>query len=556
MYKLLISDDEIRVCKFIQHLIDWESFGIEVIGLAQDGETALKIAKREHPELMITDIRMPGMDGLELIREIREAKLDTDIIIISGYKQFDYAQQAIRYGVEDYIVKPIDERELTSMVRRILEKRGDRQTLLTEKEEAEQQLKANWKMMQSAYLQQLISGSMQDTSEEKFPELSEVGEMTAVLVKPDIDCAKEEFSIYDTLLKKINAIAETVFSTDSIQCMTAIKDEGVYLIVNYTDRELLRANVRLLKRQIMVQNGAFFPKFTITVGIGTGKQSIKEIRVAIEEAEAAILNRLFLGTGDIIEADHGADRAVRGAENAVRGTHQFNRTAERAIQMMEDQIFTQSIRAMLLEKIEIFDAEGVVQIVRSIGTQCYEAASLDGSAVRRICKSVLNTYLFGSEIIRGKEDPEEFRFRWNRLFCMCATCREVFEELGKYLKADLERLLERKTSHQLRPIRDAKLYLQEHYKEQVYLEAVAKQAGFNPAYFSTLFKKETGQTFSDYLIELRIAGAKSLLTEGDQPIADIAEEVGYTDLKYFSRIFKRTTGLTPSEYRKLYHKVR
>lgn len=131
MYKLLISDDEIRICKFIQHLIDWESFGVEVIGLAQDGETALKIAKREHPELMITDIRMPGMDGLELIREIREAKLDTDIIIISGYKQFDYAQQAIRYGVEDYIVKPIDERELTSMVRRILEKRGDRQTLLT-----------------------------------------------------------------------------------------------------------------------------------------------------------------------------------------------------------------------------------------------------------------------------------------------------------------------------------------------------------------------------------------------------------------------------------------
>lgn len=98
-------------------------------------------------------------------------------------------------------------------------------------------------------------------------------------------------------------------------------------------------------------------------------------------------------------------------------------------------------------------------------------------------------------------------------------------------------------------------YLQEHYNETVRLEDVAARVGFNSAYFSTLFKKETGKTLSEYLIELRISRARNLLTDTDEPVSDISEQAGYTDLKYFSKIFKRKTGLTPSEYRKLYQKV-
>ena len=123
MYKLLISDDENRICKLIKNLIDWDSLGIEITGMANDGMTAYHMAQETKPDIIITDIKMPDVDGLELIKMIRELGLEVDFIIISGYRQFDYAQQAIRYGVEDYIVKPINEKELISIVEKIISKK-------------------------------------------------------------------------------------------------------------------------------------------------------------------------------------------------------------------------------------------------------------------------------------------------------------------------------------------------------------------------------------------------------------------------------------------------
>lgn len=531
MVKLLICDDEVKICRLIKNLINWEELGAEVVGMAYDGLTAMQIAEKEKPDIIITDIRMPGMDGLDMIRRIREQKMNTDFIIISGYRQFDYAQKAIRYGVEDYIVKPINEKELYQMVSRIIEKRSRNRRLIRGKESAEMQLRENQKLMQSNYLSQMLDGGKE--SGESHRHLGLEGTMRAVLIKPDIDCQENGPTIYQALLRKVGEIVEEVFGQMMLPCVSAVKDEGVFLIFSYDEDVDLNTILRKLKRKIIAQSNTFFPRFTITIGIGRQKSSISRISESIEEARRAVLSRLFIGTGEIIREEELQD------EGDDAGTDLFPHTA----------------KGVMLDKIEIFDAQGVDDMVRSIALKLEGMDTTNGFLVKKLAESILRVYLFGTEILRGDGSEQQIRDHWSLKFCMCQSAEEVFEQLGMFLKEDLEALTEQKNQAQLRPIRDARKYLQDHYNETVRLEDVAEMLGFNSAYFSTLFKKETGNTFSEYLIKLRISRARNLLTDTSDPVADVSEQVGYADLKYFSKIFKRETGLTPSEYRKLYQKV-
>lgn len=531
MVKLLICDDEVKICRLIKNLINWEELGAEVVGMAYDGLTAMRIADEQKPDIIITDIRMPGMDGLDMIRRIREQKMNTDFIIISGYRQFDYAQKAIRYGVEDYIVKPINEKELYQMVSRIIDKRSRNRSLIRGKESAEMQLRENQKLMQSNYLSRLLDGGKESADGHRHLDLE--GTMRAVLIKPDIDCTENGPEIYQALLRKVGEIVEEVFGRMMLPYVSAVKDEGVFLILSYDEAVDLNNILRRLKRKIISQSNTFFPRFTITIGIGGEKSSLSGIGESIEGARRAVLSRLFIGTGEIIREEELPDEA------GDAGTELFSHTA----------------KGIMLDKIEIFDAQGVYDMVRSIGLKLEGMDSTGGTLVRKLAESILRVYLFGTEVLRGDGSEQEIRDRWSLKFCMCQSAEEVFGQLGAFLRDDLQALTEQKNQAQLRPIRDARKYLQDHYNEAVRLEDVAEKLGFNSAYFSTLFKKETGKTFSEYLIKLRISRARNLLTDTSDPVADISEQVGYTDLKYFSKIFKRETGLTPSEYRKLYQKV-
>ena len=140
----------------------------------------------------------------------------------------------------------------------------------------------------------------------------------------------------------------------------------------------------------------------------------------------------------------------------------------------------------------------------------------------------------------------------DKLFWHCTDMAAVYRLLRQGIQAEIQRLKEAKALREMRPITEAKHYIQQHYQEALRLEDVSTAVGFNATYFSTLFKKETGQNFMDYLTELRISKAKELLCGEELSVQDVAEQVGYRDLKYFSRLFKKLTGVSPSDYKKLY----
>jgi two-component system response regulator YesN len=460
MVKLLICDDEIKICRLILNLIDWESLGVRVVGTANDGISALRIAEAEQPDIIITDIRMPGMDGLEMIRNIRESGLATDFIIISGYRQFDYAQKAIRYGVEDYIVKPISEKELRSMVLRIIEKRNRNRELEHGIRDAKQELRASRERVQTNLFERLINGS---TPGEEAPAV--LGDLSdtvrAVLIKPDLSEKDPDGELYRALLRKVDEIARNRIEEEKISCIRLLKDEGIFLAFVYREPFPIEEFLRRLKRSILMQGSAFFPRFTITIGIGKEETGQDGLASSIEGARAAVMSRLFVGVGEILSADE------------VRSDSR---------ETMYD-FFSHTDKAALLDQVEILNRDGVEEIVRRVGEKVTNLDTTDGIAVLRLTESILRIYLFGTEVIRKNDDEEEVRRNWNLRFHLCQSCAEVFLELADFLSEDLRELTDQSNQAELRPIREAQKYLQAHFNETVRLEDVSEKLGFNPAYF-------------------------------------------------------------------------
>ena len=175
---------------------------------------------------------------------------------------------------------------------------------------------------------------------------------------------------------------------------------------------------------------------------------------------------------------------------------------------------------------------------------------LNGQMFEDWFDQVLAACLYGMQ--QDGQAAEGFAIRMRNRFWLCPDAKSVFQVLKQDISRELQRLGEERSLREMRPITEAKRYIQQHYQKSLRLEDVSSAVGFNATYFSTLFKKETGQNFLDYLTELRISKAKELLCGETLSVQDVAETVGYSDLKYFSRLFKKATGVSPSDYKKLY----
>lgn len=536
MYRVIISDDEKRICKLIRNLIDWKSLNTEIVGISNDGISTLKMINEMKPDIVITDIRMPGYDGLELIRRIREQNLDTDFIILSGYQQFDYARSAIRYGVEDYLLKPLSEKELVEAVRKIVSRRDKENSNIHAKLILEEEVRRNQNWVRKDYFSNVISVSHSTDSSisRTLPGFeSENGKTRVILIKPDIDCSQENVLSYHVLLNKCDEIIEQSMKDTGLEYITAVKDEGVFLIFSYRE-EISQEIPRLLKNIIksILPQKALFPHLVVTSGISRERIGTEDVRLSVKEAESAVLNRLVTGCGTIIEADSLSD-----------------------CKYTANDIFTASRRKALMKTMEVLDTDALSQIIANMKEDVLKAKGIDGSIIRSTADAVFDFYEAGMKSTGLWKEEKEVSKMYHEIFNLCQTSSQVFDQLSYLLNNDLSGIRHEKNQSLMKPIRMVMEYLQQHYNEPVRLEDMSEMVGFNSTYFSSLFKKETGENFSDYLIALRVRRAKELLTDTEMKIADIADEVGYLDLKYFTKIFKRSAGVNPSDYRKLYHRI-
>ena len=472
MHKMFIADDEHLVIKSLKASINWEEYGFEIIGEACNGIEAYELISELKPDIVFVDIRMPGMNGLELMKKINEQSNNTVFVVISGYAEFAYAQKAISYGALGFCLKPFEESELLNVLKKA--------TLVIEKKK---------ESIETGFLA-LIDDHSPDGLRKKGEMLKSLGydwnDEKGIVISISIGEGKLE------LKSDIKHIAFNIG-----------KARYAYLL-----------NGDVLDRIMDLYSGGKLPDGIISIGISNAHNSPDSLEAAIEEAGMAA--EQYFMTGE-------------------KGIYRFSRPDTVQI----DDLFHQLEEAVLKKDI---------QLVKKLLGQFGESFSRGIYCVSHAFK-VYNIIVYSF----SKTKPEKYNdfilnyellmHSFENVHEMLAFLRNVIMEYSGISKDYVN--LEQKNI----TFKNIFNYVNEHYLENICIRDISRMFNVNANYVSHLFKKEEGIAFTEYITDLRINYACTLLKTTGMPIAEVAEKTGFSDYYYFTRVFKKAAGKTPTAFR-------
>lgn len=529
MYKVLIVDDEPKVSQLIKTLVDWQRLDLELIAIAHDGINAFELIKRLKPDICITDIRMPGYDGIELIKYSKEFNPNIDFILISGYQHFDYAYNAIKYGVKDYFLKPLKKDELNATLLKIIKQQNEKNKL--EKNYQDNILKLKEQILSNLYFEKDDTLSM-------VTNLMELDDVTfnkecyqALVFKLDFDFDESNNELIAVLAEKLSSIITNNFTSVQIEFANAILDNCIFGIANYSieSKKTFRKTLNNIINESLILGDANM-NIALSIGLGSIQTSLECISLSIREAKLALKDRLVTG------------EAVNYYNFKY---HSFD---------MRPSIITQDRRNRLLYLLEAFDVNELRKWLENVENEILLLPDISGQyvldTISEICE-VLQFYV--SSFTKASNVAEFLLSELIVAVNVQKNIKGIFSIVRKYTSGIVQHLSAEHESELSRPIREAKKYINDNFSSDIDLYKVSSIVGYNPTYFSLLFKKETGTNFLEYLTNVRIKGAKQLLKDSSNTVLSICNEVGYSDVGHFTKLFKKTTGLTPVEYRKFHH---
>ena len=535
MIKVLIADDELRICELIFRLIDWESLGMSVIAVAHDGRETIKIIKNEMPDIVITDIRMPGYNGVDVIRIGKEYNSDIQFIIISGYSQFDYAQNAIHYGVSDYLLKPVKAEELTKALLRIKNRIDKNNQMYSQVKKAWTLEQQNRRLYREQRIMEIAHGKGFDVLTKDMNTLNEQykyefipGFFTIVIVKAD-GLNFEEKTESSFLYEKIQQSLSFAFAPVMQEMQGTMLDNGTYIFLfNYENEYAeIESQIHRLLNQMLLQKDVF-KKLHLTIGLGKRVNCLVEVGKSYETAYLAIKDRILVGT----------DRIIEGKEKIV-------------VQDYKD-YFLHTVRE-LENVVENLDDKRISDIIQEWGTALSKDKEINGYQIEQSAKALVNSYLLSMQKNNYTLDEDDNLLKdFMKSIENCISLGEIQELLSGTLEQSLSEYRHKRALSGSKPIRDAKEYIRNNLAGNLTIQEVSEYVGYSSAHFSVRFKQECGITFSDYVMESRIEKSKELLKNTRETIESIAAAVGYSDVKSFTKNFKKYTEVKPSQYRKIY----
>lgn len=528
MVKVYLVEDEIIIRQSIKNSIDWEKEGYEFVGDASDGELALPVILKEKPDILITDIRMPGCSGLELIEQVKQSAKQLEIIIISGYAHFEYAQQAIKFGVGDYLLKPISKAELTATLEKLRERICQRQASEQDRQEMKRRAELDVRRMREELLENLF---LQKDTELSAQILRETYGMQVQKGCFQAFCLKLDFGLQEpgegsaaVLMEKAREVLERSLKEKCESFLLGVRDFWCLGILNYekSRQEAVRRMLKDCLGQIEMQKN-LFSSVTFSMSLGGAVTQPEELAVSMKEAAELMQERIVKGTGRVLE-------------------HKKEPSALKNSSVMERYLreITQAVELTSVEK-----ADAAVALLEE---EVRRTREVRGCEIIELVFSAADIFSAHVQMQERSQRLEAFRRRCGQ----CRNMEELFSCLADFLREQISELRQKRENDAVRPIRNAKEYIQNHYSEPITLEEVSSAVGLSTAYFSTLFKKTEGGGFAKYLIQVRMEQAKSLLRETNAPVAEICRRVGYNDLKHFTHTFEKTVGVKPATYRKLY----
>ena len=532
--RVLLADDEEFICVLLHKIICWEELNLELIGIVHDGVELYEAIVEKKPDIVVTDICMPQVDGIELIGRIRQENIACRFVIVSGYRQFEYAHDALKYDVEDYILKPVDETELNNTLRKICRKMQEQEKGTENGETPRQEENGRMKRF---FLNRIIKEL--DETDSSFDEISEQygiafqpGIFQILRVKSDISGdVTDFFGNADSIQDKMEKIFYRLFEENCYHILVYKNNGEMQIGVNYAAGEFNTVNRKIGDYYEQIRNIVdLFKDYKITIGVGRPYGNLWEWKKSDLEAQYAIGCRLVAGVDKIIYWDREKERqstAVISREDEAELFKHFSRTFE----VLDEEEFGRLANDLFLRMRLHFSSSETIRLVNKMTGLFFET-----------CHDLLERYLNEDYI------KKQLLFQ----ITQAPTFQKLSGAVIVPIQTAMVQLKEAAQKQSNRPAREAVSYIEEHYGENISLEDVAAAVGITPAYLSHMFKNTTGQNYMDYLTELRLEKAKELLRGSVRSIKEISAAVGYADSHYFSKLFKKETGIKPTEYRKIY----
>ncbi|NQX71321.1 response regulator [Paenibacillus alba] len=538
LLNLLIVEDELTTREGLYTMIDWRSLGIRVCGQASNGLDAMDIINSGGVDLLLSDIRMPIMDGLQLLTEINNKQMDIPSVLLTGYSDFEYAQRALRLGALDYIIKPCPPREIASVFEQVVMKTLDKRKHQHDWNGLQYQLKENIPIVKSQTLLEWLhhpKRKNENRSEQlRKLEISISAEHTLVIIiHPDGKPLNElNYSRTDLQLIQFattNIVQETLEQSIR-QPVEVIKDQDGIIAICSGTLNLLRDKIMTGLSQLQ-RNLEKYLKITVSIGISSSKASIDSLAEAYIEANSALELRFYRGLGGIYFYTE-SETLLLGPLPAQTETERL-RLEPMIIDHLRSGLYAEALN-LTEQWLDYFHAE---------------------HAHSRMEINLQTISLIARLMQLGKEQELAAPGWSDSLVAMADQVHrvETFEELSGLVYKSIQQLVELRNPHKTprRKVQQAVELIAEHYNSTALsLAGVAKELFVSSTYLSTLFKQELGINFLDYIHQYRIERAKALLQSGAHKIQTIAREVGYFDEAHFTRTFKKWTGLSPSQYKK------
>lgn len=531
MLKVFLAEDEFIIREGIKNNIDWQAYGYEFCGEASDGELAFPLIQKTRPDILITDIKMPFVDGLALSRLVKKELPETEIIILSGYEEFDYAKEAIQIGVARYLLKPINGetllQEIDSVAEIILGKQKEKEI----REKYQKEMEENSLRDQMDLFQHLVTG---DCSMEELLSVADKLDLkimapwySIVLLK--IQSMKHDYEEYSGSIVVVDERIAKLAEPEHVLVFDRALEGRAFLFKADSEEELLAYQKEYLGDVKEVLSG--YANLRYFGGIGTPVNRLREIPASFEDASHAFAHRYLVAESCIL------DSSLLMQEGAAE-QEDFRISAVNPEQID---------RAKMQEFLRTGDLDEVIYFVDEF------FGKLDGGAMKsRIFRQyiTMDAYFSIADFLKGLGLQKDEIEAPDQDSSILQDEKSAMDYIVRIMNKALVLREKRASSRYEDVVSEVIHYIEDNYaQEELSLNLLASHVNFSPNHLSMIFSQQTGQTLIRYLTDYRMNRAKELLRCSSKKSSVISMEVGYKDPHYFSYLFKKTQGMTPTQYR-------
>ena len=522
MLKVLIAEKDEEHQMRILGLVNWGVYGFETMGTCSDGITAMEEIFRMPPDLVFTNDDLPRLNGIELIEHIQGHGILCDFVIVSANESFEVARKAMRLGVEEYLLKPVGREEII----RVLKKYANRRRSVNQQDFNERFFQTR-RLLRNAFMDSFTAlkapehHSIEYMNQKYHFKFHEGIFQSAIIVVTGIS-GEENAEFLGSVIEDVRAIFDPV----CYEMIPYVQGHfRVSFIFNYGEDsgagDMLPQLFTIVKERLQKCN---YEKAVFCAGIGLPEYDTIKLRRTLETAERAVRCGILRGQNKLY----------------IYGGMEFDK-------LTSFDILTPTLVSDLKSSAEALDIKGFERTVRSAFSPV--SFKTDPAVLIDICWAAVEAVV---EVFETEDDTSGLRERKEILDNLgsISTLPDTITGLVSWARQLFSRRI--KEREYVRPVREAMRFIEANCTQPLTLERVAERVHLNASYFCTIFKKETGQNFSDYLTSCRIKEAKRLLRESSLNVAQICSAVGYTDNKHFSQTFTKSVGIKPSAYRALH----